>query len=409
MPRDDDDEPLAHPHEPRVRAVSKAVLLDNKWPPHEIDEGVDEGELRAWASSPHPTTLGGWKALCRTIAGNMAIDRIRSDEAGGKKSERPTDRADERLAPNNAETMEARIDRQRAIREMRAAVAPKDLPVFDLWALGHQNNEIGAKLDMHPREVSRRVTSMRERFQKMLGPAAIVALLAVVAGYFVFRDRLGPDDQAHHEQQPSATATTPPGPSPEELAQQQQQNKSQADSLRQLAAADCLAGNWDDCSSKLQSAGKLDPQGNEQRSVKRLRAEARRGVTQDAVESKGAPAVRQLYPELKAAFLKDLAPASGQALRLDCAATAEPAQLCAAVAGAMKTAGLKATRGRLQPTDAGLVHGIVIEVATDADESTQNAADALANAFGHALLRVRGPRDAAPGGDAPLRVIIGPQ
>ena len=96
---------------------------------------------------------------------------------------------------------------------------------------------------MKPKEVSRKVSSMRARFQKMLPAVAVLALLAVGA-YFVFRTRLGPDDQAQH-QQPSATPapSAPPGPSPEQLAEQQRQ----ADDLRQLAVADCTAGHWDSC------------------------------------------------------------------------------------------------------------------------------------------------------------------
>ncbi len=81
----DDDEPLAHPHDPRVRAVSRAVLLDNRWPKHDLEDAVDDVEFRAWASQPHPTTLGGWKALCRTIALAKAIDRIRSEKVEGER------------------------------------------------------------------------------------------------------------------------------------------------------------------------------------------------------------------------------------------------------------------------------------------------------------------------------------
>jgi hypothetical protein len=44
MPKSDDDQPLAHPQDDRVFAVIRAVLLDNRWPKHETDEGVE----RAW-------------------------------------------------------------------------------------------------------------------------------------------------------------------------------------------------------------------------------------------------------------------------------------------------------------------------------------------------------------------------
>ena len=133
----DDDEPLAHPHDPRVRAVSHAVLLDNRWPKHDLEDAVDDVEFRAWASQPHPTTLGGWKALCRTIALAKAIDRIRSEKVEGKASEVPTDRADTHLSANSGDTMEARIDRQRAIQEdARDGGPPRSCPssTGGLWS-----------------------------------------------------------------------------------------------------------------------------------------------------------------------------------------------------------------------------------------------------------------------------------
>ena len=63
-------------------------------------------------------------------------------------------------------------------------------------------------------------------------------------------------------------------------------------------------------------------------------------------------------------------------------------------------------------TDAGDVHGMEIEVATDLGDATQSAADALAADAGTGVpAHARGPRDAAPspGGDAPLRLTVGVQ
>jgi hypothetical protein len=52
---------------------------------------------------------------------------------------------------------------------------------------------------------------------------------------------------------------------------------------------------------------------------------------------------------------------------------------------------------------------LLIEVASDADDATQAAADVLAGGLEMAAVAARGPDDAAPGGDAPLRMTIGPQ
>jgi len=198
--------------------------------------------------------------------------------------------------------------------------------------------------------------------------------------------------------------TAPPGPSPEELAEKQRQ----ADGLRQLASADCAAGHWASCRLELQGAAKLDPKGDGARSVQRMRDEATRGANQDAFESKASSGSRSLPPDFKKDLRAAIAPSSGQSLRLVCARAPEPSHLCDQLAAAITSAGWAVTRAALA-TDAGVVHGIVIDVATDADDATQNAADALAAGLGQAYLRTRGPHDAPPGGDAPLRLTVGVQ
>ncbi len=122
------------------------------------------------------------------------------------------------------------------------------------------------------------------------------------------------------------------------------------------------------------------------------------------------PTSRALAPILEPKLLAAIAPSSGQPLRLVCATTPEPSHLCDQLAAAIKSAGWTVTRVKLA-TDAGDVHGMEIEVATDAGDATQSAADALAAGLGQAYLRTRGPRDAAPspGGDAPLRLTVGVQ
>jgi len=59
--------------------------------------------------------------------------------------------------------------------------------------------------------------------------------------------------------------------------------------------------------------------------------------------------------------------------------------------------------------DAGVTHGMVIDVATDASDATQNAADALAEGLDDVNLPVRGPHDMAPGGRATLWLTVGVQ
>lgn len=213
----DDDDPLAHPHHPRVLAVIRAVLLDNRWPKHDLEGAVSEVELRAWASqTPHPTTVGAWKALCGKIAKKMAIDRVRSEKVGGKEATQLTDRVDDHEAATSGDTMLAAIDRRRALEEMAAVVPAEDRPVFDRWALGFTQKEIAKDLSIHPREVSRTVSTLRTRFAMRYTAAAVGALLLVVGAFVVFRDALIPDRPAGPA--PSSVPIAPRGPSPEGIA-----------------------------------------------------------------------------------------------------------------------------------------------------------------------------------------------
>jgi DNA-directed RNA polymerase specialized sigma24 family protein len=409
MRDDDDDEPLSHPHDKRVLAVSRAVLLENRWPRHELEDATAAVELRAWNTAARPTTVGGWKALCRKIAKDMAIDRTRSEMAGGKDSAQPTDRADEHEAANSGATMEAAIDRRKAIKEIAAQLSEEERPVFERWALGSTQAEIAKELAMKPRQVSRHVSTMRTRFARVLTPAGLMAVLAIGA-YFLFRDKLGPDDRAHNDlPSPSSAPSVPPGPSPEQLAQQQQ--RAQAGELRKLAAADCAAEKWGDCFSHLGDASKLDPQGDDARDVRRLSGKAGRGLALLDQEGKLAPAPRLLAAYAKPGFVASLAASKGQALSVVCVKDAEPAHLCGQLVAALTSAGWVVTRTNVASApDGGGPHGILVEVATDADEATQVAADALAdNLERKAFLLARGPNDVPPGGDAPLRLTIGPQ
>ncbi len=171
---------------------------------------------------------------------------------------------------------------------------------------------------------------------------------------------------------------------------------------------ECEAEKWGACYSHVDEASQLDPPGDEARRVQRLRSKANRGLIQEQLETKQAPAPRSLQPAVKASFVEGLAASKGQALRVVCAPGAEPSHICDQLVAAITSAGWAVTRTNAA-TGAALPHGMLIEVASDADDATQAAADLLANTLERAAVAARGPDDAAPGGDAPLRLIIGPQ
>jgi hypothetical protein len=75
----------------------------------------------------------------------------------------------------------------------------------------------------------------------------------------------------------------------------------------------------------------------------------------------------------------------------------------------MKASGWTVDRTALAAApDGGVTYGQRVEIATDADESTQNAADALADTLEGFEILARGPDDMAPQpSEAPLRVTVG--
>lgn len=210
---------------------------------------------------------------------------------------------------------------------------------------------------------------------------------------------------------PSATTsvpqvpTAPPGPSPEQLAQEQ---RAKADELRKVAAVECAAEKWGKCFAHLGDASKLDPQGDEARRVQRLQSKASRGLVLEQLEAKEAPGKRVLPPEAKGIFVAGLATSKGQALHVVCVQGAEPSHLCDQLVAAITKGGWVVTRTNVA-ADAGVTHGMLIEIASDADDATEAAADTLATSLEWSYLFARGPNDAAPGGDAPLRLTVGPQ
>jgi len=212
--------------------------------------------------------------------------------------------------------------------------------------------------------------------------------------------------RAHNQlPSPSSVPSAPPGPSPEQLAQEQ---RAKADELRKVAAAECAAEKWGACYRHIDDASKLDPQGDEARRAQRLRSKANRGLIQQELEVKHGSGARALPSDATASFVAGLAASKGQALRVVCVQGAEPAHLCDQLVAAITSAGWAVTRTNVA-TDAGVPHGVLIQVASDADEATPAAADVLATGLERSAVAARGPDDAAPGGDAPLRLTIGPQ
>jgi hypothetical protein len=201
--------------------------------------------------------------------------------------------------------------------------------------------------------------------------------------------------------------TAPPSAPPELLA------KQDALGLRVHAATECGARRWKACVEDLDFAKKLDPAGDEERSVHRMRSKALRGAISDQMESKpGALTPRSLAADQSARLVESLSARKGQAVSVLCARGAEARRYCGQIVVALMKARWVVTRDDVA-ADAGaggVARGLAIDVAADADDATQDAADALADAFERAYMRARGPDDVpAASAEAPLTLTVGPQ
>lgn len=200
----------------------------------------------------------------------------------------------------------------------------------------------------------------------------------------------------------------PPEPAPTAVAQRE------AEDLRKLAKADCDAERWNDCVEKLDRASELDPGGNLDRLVQRMRLRATRAQApqpHDPTSGAGRPP-RELDATTRTAMTAALRGDGGSAglrVQLACATAAEPSRFCDQLGSIMKKAGWVVARSALPVTAAAL--GSLrprIEVAENADETTQAAADTLAQLLSDDGWGPRGPDDMMPTpGDPPLRVTLG--
>jgi hypothetical protein len=177
-----------------------------------------------------------------------------------------------------------------------------------------------------------------------------------------------------------------------------------------VAGTACDAEEWLECATALDKASKLDPEGSLSRSAQRLQKKARRGIIEESVETKPGPLAppRSLTAEQTARLAATLR-SEGRSATLVCTPGAEPKHLCDQLGSALAKAGWVVSR---EPPAGGATtaHGLRVEVATDADEGAQAAADALAEALADDTLAVRGPDDMAPAaGGTPLRITVGAQ
>ena len=244
------------------------------------------------------------------------------------------------------------------------------------------------------------LAAARERRGRRVGWLALVAAAAavvVLGGGGVAIVALRTPEPAPP---PTTTEPTPPRPPPEVLARQD------ADVLRRQAATECAAKAWGSCAGDLATAAKLDPAGDEARSVRRLEAKAGRALDAAAIEAKpGTLMARSLAADDGQSLVDALAPLRGQPARVVCSRGSEPEGYCRQLAAAMTKAGWVVTR-EVAARDAGAVYGLAITVTEGSDDATEDAGEALAEGLDRAGVRARGPDDAPAAAGAATGVTL---
>jgi hypothetical protein len=327
----------------------------------------------------------------------MSEQRKRSPAKAWEAAQREALRAEgERVAAMSDEALDASLAAKgvdpKAARERGAALAAK------LMAQGR-----GAPAPAQP---PAKVASFEAARDKRRGRSVAWWALAAAAAALVLGGG-GAAVVALNSREPAPPGPSPlptqaPEPPPSAVGQQDPQE------LRELAKLDCNAGDWSDCLDKLDRANDLDPQGNLGWDVQRLRKKANRGQLERDVSLKPGPLEpRTIDAGDRAALAKVLHAYPAVRVKLVCSTDPEAARFCAQLAQLVKNAGWDLQRSALD-ADASDVHGQGVEVATDATDDTQRAADALVDGLAGAGIHTRGPDDMPPEASAaPLRVTVG--
>jgi DNA-directed RNA polymerase specialized sigma24 family protein len=178
----------------------------------------------------------------------------------------PTDETDEHASGDGREAATGEHAQKKAL--VREAVGDGSLPEDDLQILklkdeGWTDAEIGEELGLSPRTVANRATAARKtmRTKWAARAGAIAAFLAIVALLFALVRRR---EEAHN-------VPPKPAPAPVPTAAPEVPVAVQATKLREEAAAACDQYLYEVCSDKLEAAAKLDPAGDRDPDVRKLR------------------------------------------------------------------------------------------------------------------------------------------
>jgi DNA-directed RNA polymerase specialized sigma24 family protein len=257
-------------HSEVTRAI-EGTLLQHGLARQELRDGVAQVQMRALGAlqnKPRPADLGGWKALCCTIAERLVLKDRKREAKRGLYHDGLSDEADEHSPiARSPGKVEDPVDLARQRKALEGQFEAGDMPehgevILDAIAAGESYKDIGAELGLTEAQVRRRLARMRKLFKAKLASLGMLALMALLA--VMFATPFGGVATRDPGPQPTLQATTVQPVTPEQ----------RATALRAEALRACHAEKWDLCVGRLDEARTLDPAGDHGADVNAARARA---------------------------------------------------------------------------------------------------------------------------------------
>jgi DNA-directed RNA polymerase specialized sigma24 family protein len=259
---------LAHPE---VTRAIEGTLHNHGLARQELRDGVAQVQMRALGAlrnKPRPADLGGWKALCCTIAERLVVKDRQREAKRGRFHDGLSDEADKHAPVERSPgKVEDPVDVARQREALEGQFEAGDMPehgeeILDGIAAGESYKDIGAELGLTEAQVARRLLRMRKLFKAKLASLGMLALMALVA--VMFAAPFGGVATRDAGPQPVLRATVVQTVTPEQ----------RATALRAEALRACSAEKWDLCVGRLDEASTLDPAGDQAAEVHAARARA---------------------------------------------------------------------------------------------------------------------------------------
>jgi DNA-directed RNA polymerase specialized sigma24 family protein len=243
---------------PEILALTRAIFREHGMPEQDMEDHIQETQLRVSKVEPFPETIDGAKALYRKIAHDVGVSWLRMRDARRNTNVGATDQADEHADSKRVGSLEP-LDARRAAAAAASSQTDQQLELVDRRLAGESFADIGRDRGVTSDKVEREFQDVKKTARKALVARRItiaaLGLVGAVAVALYLRSHFR-DDQAQNglDAGPGEVPSAPPPPSPTALA-----NAQKAQGLRESAKQKFGVQDYRGCLEDLADADKLDP------------------------------------------------------------------------------------------------------------------------------------------------------